>query len=307
MRFINPQLRLQNVRPIAGPNLPDNSLRDLQNDLNTLGYAAGEADGLFGKLTLAAVRSFQQDARGTLRQEQSGKQLTEDPPLYTGGVTGVVDEATALEIQRWKQKRWQRPRRLALAVEDVRSRLPINPRLTPRIRRPSDIDRLVLHCTDAPPTWNVFKCAEYDVHPNHISAKGCPTITYTYFVNADGSVQKCLSHDVVSWHAGEWNTRGLGVVLAYRATGNSAPPPRDQLEAASELFARLCATFGLQAPANVVGHRELLNTGYTLDANGRKHLRKECPGMLIDLDEFRQEIGRRAAGLANSPVSEGTR
>jgi len=162
------------------------------------------------------------------------------------------------------------------------------------IRRPGDIQRVVLHCTDAAPSWDVFQCARYDVGPNHISARGCPTITYAYFVNADGSVQKCLSHDTVSWHVGDWNRSSLGVVLAYRASGNTAPPPAIQVATASELFARLCATLSLSPATGVVGHRELLGTGYTIQ-NGMKQLRKECPGLKIDLDEFRQDVARRLA------------
>jgi len=56
------QLRLQegskdqNVVPKAKPNVPDNYVRDLQQDLNALGYAAGKADGWFGSRTTKAVR-----------------------------------------------------------------------------------------------------------------------------------------------------------------------------------------------------------------------------------------------------------
>jgi N-acetyl-anhydromuramyl-L-alanine amidase AmpD len=310
--YEDPQLRLtegskdQNVLPSHEPNVPENFVRELQADLNALGYAAGKADGWFGPRTTMAVKTFQQDAKGTVRQEQGsasapGRTLKEEPPLFKGESTGVVDGATAQELQRWKEKRWQRPSpALIYTVEDIRDRLPINPRLQPRLRRPSDIDRLVLHCTDAAPDWGAMECARYDIGPNHISSQGCPTITYTYFVNADGRVQQCLSHTVVSWHVGDWNYRSLGIVLAYRATGNSAPPPAVQLQAAAELFARLCQTLNLKPNGNVVGHRELPGTGYHLDAQGRKILRKECPGLLVDLDEFRRETARRLQNLATA-------
>ena len=310
MRYYeDPQLRLQdgskdqNVIPRATPNVPDDYVRDLQEDLNTLRYAPGKADGWFGSLTLKAVRHFQQDASGTLRQEQGfalrpGRQFTEDPPVYTGGVTGAVDQTTARELQRWKENHWQRPTTTTLfRLEDIRARLPINSGRTPNIRRPSDIQYLVLHCTDAHPNWGASDCAHYDINPNHISSRGCPTITYTYFVSADGLVQKCLSHDIVSWHVGVWNRRSLGVVLAYRATGNQERPPHAQLEAASELFAQLSLTFGLQPEQNVVGHRELRGTGYFFDTYGVKRYRKECPGWKVNLDAFRQEIAHRLAGL----------
>lgn len=303
--FDDPQLKLlvgskdENVQPEAMPNVPDNYVFDLQHDLNALGYAAGKADGWFGNRTGKAVIRFQQDAGKTSRQEQRsalnpGKQFEEDPPMYTGRATGIVDQITAMEVQRWKNKRWQRPSRTtAFEVEDIRTSLPINPNRTPCIRRPSEVEYLVLHCTDASPSWTAFDCARYDVNPNHISQKGCPTITYTYFVNADGSIQKCLSHDVVSWHAGDWNVRSLGVALAYRATENPNPPPIEQLEAASELFARLCQTFGLRSEVNIKGHRELYGTGHRIDEQGNIVYRKSCPGHKVDLNEFRRETARR--------------
>jgi len=305
--FDDPTVRLangskdQNVAPRQTPNAPDSYVRDLQNDLNTLGYAAGKADGWFGDRTEGAVRAFQSDALGTARQTQGGlgqpsTRLNESSAAYTGAVNGILDAATAREIQRWLQQRWQKPvAPLDFSIEDISKILPVNPALRPKLRQVNEIDRLVLHCTDAPPTWDVFACARYDIGPNHISAQGCPTITYAYFVNADGSVQKCLSSEIVSWHVGNWNRRSLGVVLAYRATGNSSPPPTPQLEAASRLFAMLCKDLRLTPEANAVGHRELLGTGYNV-VNGKPVLRKQCPGLKVDLDAFRQDVAQRLKG-----------
>jgi hypothetical protein len=158
----------------------------------------------------------------------------------------------------------------------------------------------VFYFTDASPSWGAFECAEYDVNPNHISRQGCPTITYAYFVNADGLVQKCLSRTIVSWHVGDWNFRSLGVALAYRASGNPEPPPNVQLEAASDLFARVCLGLGLEPLANVRGHRELFGTGYILDSRGQPLYRKSCPGWKVDLEEFRQETARRLERIKGS-------
>jgi hypothetical protein len=86
-----------------------------------------------------------------------------------------VDYTTAQELQRWQEKRWQRPTpALIYTVEDLRDRLPINPHRQAKLRRPSDLDRLVLHCTDGAPTWGVMDCARYDIGPNHISPQGSP-------------------------------------------------------------------------------------------------------------------------------------
>jgi len=160
----------------------------------------------------------------------------------------------------------------------------------------------VLHCTDAKPSWGALQCAEYDIHPNHISQQGCPTITYAYFVNANGLIHKCLSRTVVSWHVGDWNFRSLGVALAYRATGNPEPPPSAQLEAAAALFARSCLELSLDPQANIVGHRELAKTGYHLDTHGKKVYRKTCPGWKVDLDEFRRETTHLSEGLKTTII-----
>ncbi|OQY04091.1 MAG: hypothetical protein B6I22_10235 [Desulfobacteraceae bacterium 4572_123] len=312
--YEDPQIALEfgskdcNVLPRAQPNEKDNYVRDLQQDLNALGYTAGKADGWFGTRTMNVVRNFQADARDNLRCEQDsalgpGRRFAEAHPVYVGGVTGVVDTLTAGELQRWKQNRWQKPRPvIKYQQEDIRDRLPVNSQRNPRIRPLNDIERIVLHCTDAQPGWGAFQCAQYDIKPNHISQRGCPTITYAYFVNADGLVQKCLSRTVVSWHVGNWNYSSLAVVLAYRATGNQQPPPPAQIEAVSALFARICQQLTLDPRSNIVGHRELLGTGYHLGADGKKSYRKSCPGWKVDLDEFRQETGRLFESLTATAI-----
>jgi hypothetical protein len=152
-------------------------------------------------------------------------------------------------------------------------------------RAPAGIDTVVLHCT-AMPRWNVWDVARYHVGPNHISPDGCPTIGYAYFVEPDGLMYACLSHDVRAWHVGPWNERSIGVCLAYDA-GPAAPPER-QLVAAAELCAMLAGELHLVAD-RVLGHRELEGTGYTVE-NGNVVLRKECPGLAIDMDRFRRMV-----------------
>lgn len=154
-------------------------------------------------------------------------------------------------------------------------------------RDASGIDTIVLHCT-AMPAWNVWEVARYHTGPNHISDDGCPTIAYAYFVEPDGLLYRCLSHDVRAWHAGPWNERAIGVCLAYDAKGE--PPPTAQLEAAAELCAMLARDLGLPA-SRVLGHRELEGTGFTREG-GEIVPRKECPGLAIDMDAFRRSVER---------------
>lgn len=164
---------------------------------------------------------------------------------------------------------------------------PVLPRSRePDLRDPRGIDTVVLHCT-AMRGWNVWDVARYHTGPNHMSADGCPTIGYAYFVEPDGLLYRCLPHEVRSWHVGPWNDRALGVCLAYEAA--EARPPPAQLAAAAELCAWLAAGLGLSS-ARVLGHRELEGTGYVFEGGVRVQ-RKECPGRGVDMDEFRRMVG----------------
>jgi N-acetyl-anhydromuramyl-L-alanine amidase AmpD len=155
----------------------------------------------------------------------------------------------------------------------------------PQRRDETGIDTIVLHCT-AMPGWNVWDTARYHTGPNHISDDGCPTISYAYFVEPDGLLYRCLERDVRGWHVGPWNDRSIGVCMAYE--GGEEPPPREQLEAAAELCASLAVELGLSAD-RVLGHRELEGTGYIVE-DGQRVQRKECPGLAVDMDEFRRMV-----------------
>jgi N-acetyl-anhydromuramyl-L-alanine amidase AmpD len=168
-------------------------------------------------------------------------------------------------------------------VHDITSVLPRHG--SPEVRDVAEIDTVVLHCT-AMDGWNVWDTARYHTGPNHISDNGCPTIAYAYFIEPDGLVYKCLSHEVRSWHVGPWNDRAIGVCLAYDACDD--PPTREQMKAAIDVCLMLVRELGL-GPERVLGHRELEGTGYVVE-NGVRVQRKECPGRAIDMDEFRAAV-----------------
>jgi hypothetical protein len=181
-------------------------------------------------------------------------------------------------------------------IHDISAVLPRNGE--PEQRDERAIDTIVLHCT-AMPGWNVWDVARYHTGPNHISPDGCPTIGYAYFVEPDGLIYKCLPHGVRAWHAGPWNDRAIGVCLAYDAA--DVPPPKRQLAAAAELCGLLAAQLGLGGDS-VLGHRELEGTGYEL-VDGKAVQRKECPGMAIDMDQFRRMVVSALAREAGPEVA----
>jgi N-acetyl-anhydromuramyl-L-alanine amidase AmpD len=150
------------------------------------------------------------------------------------------------------------------------------------------------------PDWNAWRTARYHTGPNHISQDGCPTIAYAYFIEPDGLLYRCLSHDVRAWHVGPWNERAIGVCMAYDA--GDEPPPRRQLEAAARVCASLALELGL-GPERVMGHRELEGTGYVIE-DGRRVERKECPGAAVDMDEFRRTVSALVESAAGPGVAD---
>jgi len=120
-------------------------------------------------------------------------------------------------------------------------------------------------------------------------------MTYHAFVDSEGDLFQTQDFKTVSWHASGHNTDSVGVCIQYRATGNDQPPPEDQLEAAIDYIAHVNVHFGIPSD-QTFGHRELLGTGYNL-VDGKRVLRKECPGMKVDMDKFRKDLDTKMKTL----------
>jgi len=88
--------------------------------------------------------------------------------------------------------------------------------------------------------------------------------------------------------------------MAYEA--GEELPPRVQLEAAAEMCAALATELGL-APDRVLGHRELEGTGFVVE-DGEEVQRKECPGLAIDMDEFRGMVASAMERPCGPEVNE---
>lgn len=178
-----------------------------------------------------------------------------------------------------------------MSLIDLRSKMLKNPdpKRVYKKRKISKISAIVLHCDD----WDadVWTIAKYDVTPHpdhHISPAGCAGFTYHFFVEKDGSVLYCQDLTDVTWHAGNHNGYTVGICMRYKATGNKNPPLSIQLERTTSLMADLCLRLGID-PDLIRGHRELPGTGYKI-VNGKKKLRKTCPGLLVNLDKIRYDV-----------------
>jgi hypothetical protein len=68
------------------------------------------------------------------------------------------------------------------------------------------------------------------------------------------------------------------------------------------MCAALATELGLP-PDRVLGHRELEGTGFVVE-DGEEVRRKECPGLAIDMDEFRGMVASAMERPGGPEVSE---
>lgn len=173
---------------------------------------------------------------------------------------------------------------------DIQNDLPRHPNKVYSVRSCSNIKRIVIHTTD----WIVTpqRLAEYDISPNHISATGCPAITYHELVMNDGKIFKTLPWTETSWHVGLWNPGSLALALVFKATDkedkDQYAPSKNSLLSLQTRCGDICLQLAL-TPDKVKGHRELKGTGWFWQ-KGSKRLRKTCPGLKVDMDLLRTNI-----------------
>lgn len=182
---------------------------------------------------------------------------------------------------------------------DLWNVLPVHPTKQYETRHLKDIERIVVHCTDVE-GWTPQRLNDYDLSPNHISKTGCPTCTYHDYMQIGGVWNHMVDYDVKTWHAGPlWNKSSVAVALEFKPD-QGHNPDESMMNTLIEYLAMSCLFLGI-SPRMVVGHRELLDTGYIIDKNGHKRLKKTCPGLEIDLDALRDDvmayIGANEAGI----------
>jgi N-acetylmuramoyl-L-alanine amidase CwlA/murein DD-endopeptidase MepM/ murein hydrolase activator NlpD len=88
-------------------NVPDEYIVALQNDLSTLGFRAGAADGVFGSRTMDGLKTLQECALSQLRQV-NGQPINVNPS-YQGDPHGECDQETRQEIKLWLEKIYRAP------------------------------------------------------------------------------------------------------------------------------------------------------------------------------------------------------
>jgi len=104
-------------------------------------------------------------------------------------------------------------------------------------------------------------------------------------VNKKIKIYKCVDHNIITWHVGNWNKDSLAIGIDKQ--GKDEAP--EKYKAAIWLAAKLCEELKLKSK-DVVFHRELKGTGWFL-RNGKKVYRKSCPGWGWEsADKFRGDV-----------------
>ena len=167
----------------------------------------------------------------------------------------------------------------------------------PMYRNPTKIPvrKLVLHSVGCPqPSAAVFarqwQTARYFAHA---------------VLQADGTVYQALPWDYLCCHVGAANAYSIGVEMTepdcIRYTGGATFVCSDRARAAEqvtgtyntavELFAQLCAQFGLDPRGDIISHAEASAMGIGTDHADPEHLWRQL-GMGYTMDGFRTDVAK---------------
>jgi hypothetical protein len=162
----------------------------------------------------------------------------------------------------------------------------------------NNIKRVVMHCTDAP-SWSPQKLSEFFVNERQF-----PICAYHYYIMAD-KIYQMVGENIITYHAAPYNTESVSFSIDFFASNyesRSIAVLPEVYENALKVATYLCLKFKVQ-PKNLVGHRELLGTGFFMNGD-KKVLRKICPGLTIDLDVFRYKVARMIQEALNFTITD---
>lgn len=166
----------------------------------------------------------------------------------------------------------------------------------PPKRKMSDIDMLIVHCTadEDQVGEDVYSIIKYHTNPNHVCANGCWTICYHYYIENiknETVLWKTVPEDIITFHAGIWNSRSIGVVIDKRENDEI---DNNKKEALIDILAELCYKFNINPFLGIWAHRHLYFTGWKIDPKtGLIIQNKTCPGILqksYDFNNLRKDV-----------------
>lgn len=189
----------------------------------------------------------------------------------------------------------------ALAIHD--RWLPYAAKLQPRST--TDVDLVVIHCTELPDLATAREYGERIVHPSGTGNSG------HYYIDRDGSVLRYVPDDRVAHHVRGHNEHSVGIELVnigrwpdWLDSRNQAmrePYPAAQVDALLALLAHLRGA--LPNLRSIAGHEDL-DTG-TVAASDNPSLqvqRKLDPGSMFPWPRVTASCGLRRLGSVAAPL-----
>tara|TARA_Y100000310_G_C20429867_1_gene690937 strand:+ start:235 stop:765 length:531 start_codon:yes stop_codon:yes gene_type:complete len=142
-------------------------------------------------------------------------------------------------------------------IKDITLYLPTHPTQVYAKRNLSEIDTIVVHQTDSKDSG---KFGVYDIARYHVNNNGWAGIGYHYYIIKDGKIFKTQEPSTISYHASNWNTRSIGVVITGDHRYNSSKTNEEiigntQYKALVWTLAKLQTQ--LPNKANILSHGEL--------------------------------------------------
>lgn len=146
----------------------------------------------------------------------------------------------------------------------------------------NQINEIIIHCTatDSQVWDDALVCINYDMKPNHISKRGCPTCTYHFYIDQPGEVDQLVSVYIETWHCKGHNSRSIAICI------NHGGEKEDIIEDAQmlSLIDTICYVFDFmdweytekELRTRLHFHRDFANKlcpGVNL---GKEHLIEEC-------------------------------
>lgn len=185
---------------------------------------------------------------------------------------------------------------------DYRSFTMRNPSLQLRLRDISTtghdaIERIHFHTSDED-GWTPDHLSKFFVTERNFSI-----CSYHYYITAD-KIYHMVDESVVTPNAAPYNQTSVAFAIDYHAskwTPLNIAPQEILISRAIKLAAYLSLRWNV-SPTHIFGHREIPNTGWFFDQSGHKQLRKECPGLLINLDDWRKQVNTQIQSELNSQL-----
>lgn len=147
------------------------------------------------------------------------------------------------------------------------------------------IKKIIVHCTatDSEVWDDPIACINYDMIPNHISSKGCPTCTYHFYVEQKGTIYQLVSVYIKTWNCKGHNNDSIAVCI------NHGGEKKDVIEKEQyeSLIDTICYIFDFmdwgrtekELDGRLFFHRDFAN--------------KLCPGENLNKKELKKKVMER--------------